>query len=105
MINISIDPPDLKQLKTAPISQKEDLSINEIESVYELISEGVFENDVPEKDDNDIDTESQPFDLYCFKFTFSAPPVFNFLIEHYPSYHKSFSFECPQPNSPPPKYA
>lgn len=104
MINISIDPPDLKKLKVAPISHKEDLSINDIESVYELISEGVFENDVPENDDSDVDTESPVIDLYCFKIFFSTRPVFNFPIEHFSYYYNNLSFDCPEPNSPPPKH-
>jgi hypothetical protein len=105
LINISIDPPDLWRLKTASISQKQPLPINEIESLYELISEGVFEHDVPESDENDIDSESQPFDLYCFNNIYSTRPGYSFPVEHFCYYHNTFSCECPEPNAPPPKNA
>ena len=105
MINISIDPPDLRQLKKAATQQKEDLTINEIESVFELVSECVFENSVPETEDNDIDTKLSTFDLYCYTISYSTIPASNYAVEHNDFYLNNFSFEIPEPNAPPPKYA
>jgi hypothetical protein len=102
MINISIDPPDLRPLKNFAISEKEDLSINEIESVYELVSEMVFENNVPETNDDDIDTEPETIDLFCFNVTSATRPVFK-INEHFSYYYNNFSFERTAPNSPPPE--
>jgi hypothetical protein len=105
MANISVDPPDLRQVKKSTISLKEDLSINEMESVYELISEGVFENNVPESEENDIDSKLQSIDLYCFTLTYDMRSVSYLHVRRYSSYYNNFSFETPEPNSPPPKYA
>jgi hypothetical protein len=103
MINISIDPADLKQFKSAQMLDNEDLSINEMESVYELVSENVFEKDVPESDESDVDKQSHTFDLYCSKFGYTPQPVFAFVAEYYQYYQRDVSFDCPQPTSPPPR--
>lgn len=105
MINISIDPPDLMPLRTAPVSHEEDLSINETESVYELISEGVFETNVPDQDDSDMDRESQTFDLYCCKPIFTTRPFLDLPIEHFSLYRNNLSFDYTEPSFPPPKHA
>jgi hypothetical protein len=107
-INISVHPPHLRQIKPSHAMSKEALSTNEIESVYELISEGVLEIDVPENDDgdddSDIDTESQIFELYCFRTIFDLESDLNLRINHHSYYCNNFPFEFDEVNSPPPKY-
>ena len=101
-INVSIDPRDLKQFKDN-LTNKEDLSINEIESIYELISEGVFHKDVPESDENDIETTSEAFELYFFTSTYTKLLVFNSPVEHYSFCQNKLSVLPSQPHLPPPE--
>ena len=53
VINLSIDPTDPVPFKSGKLAICEDLSINEIESIYELVSEHCMGVDVPEHDEND----------------------------------------------------
>ncbi|TDH24666.1 hypothetical protein EXU57_15125 [Segetibacter sp. 3557_3] len=105
LINISIDPPDLKQTKKVYTSQQEDLTINEVESVYELIAEGVFHSDVPENNDHDIDTDTHSVDLYFYDFPYSSPALINHPLEHHVHYLTTVTSINAGPNAPPPKYA
>lgn len=82
-------------------NQKEDPSINEVESVYELISETLFDHNIPENNDNDIDSDSVPFDLYFYP-TPSAV-VFQFPTEHVTLLEYNFPTIDANPNIPPPK--
>jgi hypothetical protein len=105
MINISIDPPDLKHQNGSPGTNTEDLSVNEIESVYELIAEGVFDVELPESDEDEIDTSSPSFDLYFFERTGSKLQAFIFPIEHFCHYYKNFSSIHQEPHYHPPEVA
>ena len=51
LINLSIDPARHQNFIDGEPTFQEDLSINKIESVYELILEHVFKKDVPETQD------------------------------------------------------
>ena len=51
LINLSIDPPRHQNLIEGKFTYQEDLSINKIESIYELITEHVFKINVPETQD------------------------------------------------------
>lgn len=103
MINISIDPPDLKHFKNGSITQKEDLSVNEIESIYEFISEVIFEKYVHESDENDMDTISKTFNLYFFTSTSNKLLAPDLAIEYCSYYQNNFSVLHAEPISPPPK--
>lgn len=105
MINISIDPPDMSNFKNGKITYKEDLAINETESIYELISEGIFQKDVPESDEDDADTYLEIFDLYCFSSIDGKITVSKFSLQHNQYYKDNFLAHYPEPNSPPPKQA
>lgn len=66
VVNISIDPIDplpvvdgLGQMTT-----REDLSINDIESIYELVSEQCLHVDVPEQDEDDESGFIKVIDFY-----------------------------------------
>ena len=53
VINLSIDPTDPVPFKSGKVTACEDLTINEIESIYELVSEQCMGVEVPEHDDSD----------------------------------------------------
>lgn len=108
LINLSTDPVDQINFKNGYATFEEDLSINEIESFYELVLEDFFHKNVPESDENDGDAFIKVFDLYC-----SAGAVIEMKPEiiHFPPiiystfYQDSFCTNYPEINSPPPKKA
>jgi hypothetical protein len=57
IFNMSIDPPDVLANLDADVELEEDLSVNEMESITEVLLEKAFdiENAVPENDDPDSD--------------------------------------------------
>ena len=105
IINVSINTPDLKCAKQSSLSKTENLSINETESVYELIAEGMFDKKVPDSDEDDMDTSSPSFELYFFPKICSKLPAFNFLIEYFPHYSNNFLSVHQEPHFPPPRFA
>ncbi|TDH24585.1 hypothetical protein EXU57_14690 [Segetibacter sp. 3557_3] len=84
---------------------KEDPSVNTIESVYELISENVFDNPVPESDEDDIETISPTVDLYFDVPLYSRLQILDFPTEYFPNYPNTLSLAGKEPHSPPPKRA
>lgn len=105
MVNISIDPPDLKHQKHNTITYKEDLSINKIESVYEMLAEGIFEVEIPESDEKEIDSSSPSFELYFFNGICTKLQTSVFPIQHYPHYYNNFASLYQKPDFHPPKLA
>lgn len=106
MVNLSMDPIDQINLKNGH-TYEEDLSINEIESVYELVSESVFDQDVPEADEQDEDAYVKIFNLY-FNPVAANTIFFNthkFILTHSVFYQVSSYAYHPEINSPPPKHA
>ncbi len=103
MINISIDPPDLKHFKNGRFIRTEDLTINEIESIYELISEVFFEKYVHERDENDIGTSSNTFNLYFYTSTSIELIIPVFSIKHSCYHRNKYSDLFTEPVFPPPK--
>lgn len=76
LLNISIDPQDI-----AVTWQKEDLRINEIESIVELVAEEIlnYDNVIPEHEDPDGEKSAQVtffkmFSPSVFLFTFFESP-------------------------------
>jgi hypothetical protein len=65
-----------------------------------LIAEGVFDVELPESDEDEIDTSSPSFDLYFFERTGSKLQAFIFPIEHFCHYYKNFSSIHQEPHSP-----
>lgn len=104
IINISIDPIDPIFDKSGSLAFEEDLSVNDIESIYELVSEQCLGIDVPEQDDD----ENGFFEVMDFYITQSSIEIKN-------QYHPLFiSFVTIEKNltsivldhtSPPPKVA
>jgi hypothetical protein len=106
MINICTDPVDSIYFKNGHITSEEDLSINEIESVYELVSEKVFNEGVPESDENDESTLVKVFNVYfsiptLVTINFSSIP--QYIISHNSFYCKSVYSNTLEIISPPPK--
>ncbi len=64
IINISIDPIDPISIKLGRLTAQEDLSINDIESIYEFISEQCLGVDVPEQDEDDENALIKAIDIY-----------------------------------------
>ena len=104
-INISINPPDVKLVVDKTVTNNKQLAADETESIYEWVVEGMSDEDVPESDDDDMDTSSPSFELYFFNRVCSELPVLHFSIEHYAHYHTNFPFIHQEPHSPPPKWA
>ena len=103
IINISINLPDINYPNYRNVLSKEDVSIDELESVYELIAEDVFNKEVPESDEDEIDTSSQPFELYFFTKTCSKLPALAFPAKHFSRYQNNFLSIFQEPHLPPPK--
>ena len=102
MINISIDPPDLKLPGNTQAKIKEP-AIDETETVYELIAEDFFEHQVPENDDEETDTSSPSFLLYFFSGSITKIPVLFFPAEHFSHSHKKVLSAHQEPAFPPPR--
>lgn len=70
VFNISIDPPDVLKNIDNDLELEEDLSLNEIESIAELILESGFDivNAVPESDDPDSDSFFKKYDIFESNF-------------------------------------
>jgi hypothetical protein len=103
MINISIDAPDVKTVFKNSSRSSKDLTINDIESVYELLSEHFFHNEIPESDEPDIEKDINSVELFYFH-----PDTYHFgyqdyTLHHQSNYKESFPVPFSKPNSPPPK--
>lgn len=108
VFNLSIDPPDLLQNIDADPELEEDLSVNEIESISELILEQGFHwvNAVPETDDPDSDNIVKKVEIYSafppssfdgnsnFFYKYSSPFFYNY---------KNYADRCPDILTPPPR--
>ena len=105
MINISTDPVDQINFKNGVAVIEEDLNINEIESVFELISEKIFDQGIPESDENDEDTFIKYFNYFCSVHTheFLSSIIFEFQLIHDYFYLDMFNNTHSEPSSPPPK--
>ncbi len=103
LINISIDAPDLLQTTGTSQYEDEDLSINDIESIYELISELVFEIEVPEGDETDIDKKPPVFEVYYFPSRPEIQHIAYYTITYETPYPGNLIFSFSDPDFPPPK--
>lgn len=107
MINLSMDPVDTMNFKDGRATIEEDLSINEIESLYELISEALFGEDVPEHDEKDEDAFVKVFSLYYAATPVELVPVatFTFSIDYTAFYQDRSCLNYAEPHFPPPEQA
>lgn len=103
IINLSIHPLHLLHPRLTALDKAKASPINECNSLYEFIAEGVFHQDVPETDDDEIDVSSPPFELYFSAVCSSQLPAMDVSIKHVPRYKKNTLLVYKEPHSPPPK--
>lgn len=104
LINLSIDPARHGNYIDGKFTFQEDLSVNKIESVYELIAEYVFKRDIPEAQNADTHLLAKTFIIFH-----QVPAATTQLIlAEQPIVH-NYSYQAAIPNfiqlleSPPPK--
>jgi hypothetical protein len=104
MINISINFQQLTPLTAVTKNVANEPIDPEIETLYELIAEGIFDFEIPESEDEAIDNDSINFHLYFYspnRLVFGVTPIFT---DHYLyNYFGSSALQQP-PVSPPPKF-
>jgi hypothetical protein len=103
LINISIYTPHTKSFAVGCVTSPEDLDVNGVESIYELVSEGIFNVDVPVSGENDSDITFETLDIFLLSAGYNKLIVFKHPIEHYAFYPCAFYLLHSAPNSPPPK--
>ncbi len=94
-----------KRANYSTITTKEYFLIDEIESAYELIAEGVFDTEVPASNEDEIDTFSPSFELYFFTATSIKLPAIKFPLEHISHCYNNFPIVHQEPLFQPPKFA
>lgn len=103
LINISIYTPHTKSFTVASVTSPKELDVNGVESIYELVSERIFNIDVPASDQNDRDITFETLDIFLLFSVCNELVVFKHPIEHY-SFYPGTSYPLHSaPNSPPPK--
>jgi hypothetical protein len=105
LINISINPPDMHYLATASVVDNRAYAGDEIESLYEYVVEAMTDIEVPENEEEEIDSISSSIDLYTPVPIAGKLLVFEFPLEHATYYHNYFHSIHPEPLFPPPKGA
>lgn len=111
VINVSIDAPDGYVTPNSKGEYKEDLSVNEVESIGELLLEGLFgiQNAVPEHDESDEEEDqiskiffdwSLPTPVVAYQFTVNAELIFSSLLPYTGVIYGSTPAQI---NTPPPK--
>lgn len=106
ILNCSIDPPDI-----LPESTPEDLSVNEIESMTELVAEDILdiENAVPEEDEHDSEDgtslDSKKVCSFCDKRAFAKCTISYVVNIHdlSTSVPNFYSFQYSEVLNPPPE--
>lgn len=106
VLNFSVDAPDAQ-----PDYVPEDLSINDLESVAEIVLEEwmEIENAIPEHDESDAGHGStvlkKSFDFYCMEFKKGQVYIPDFLLKtNFRSYKEIFHQQFfPEFTPPPPK--
>ncbi len=103
MINILIDPPDLKHFKKDSII-KEDSSVEEIKSKYQLISENFFYKNLPVSQVEDINTITKTLDVNCFTPTSNIIFAPDFSTGYSSCYKNNISVLYAETVFPPPNH-
>lgn len=104
LMNLSIDPARHQNFINGKLTFEEDLSINKIESIYELVLEHLFKKDVPETQNAADHSLAKTFIVFC-----QSPVLFTQLIlvekpiVHNHSYIANFPEQTRVLESPPPK--
>lgn len=90
IFNMSVDPPDILVNMDADIELEEDLSVNEMESITEIVLEKGFDidNAIPENDDPDSDNLIKKVEVFqtktiCIYFDLEFPEIIDVTIHPY----------------------
>lgn len=105
MVNLSINRPDFREFEKKAVAQHSEQPFAEIETIYELVAEGIFDKDIPDSEDEDIDSSFKPFDLYSSSLKPADTNLKFYPVEHASFYQTDFSLFESEPTSPPPKQA
>ena len=102
VFNISTNHPDFRgQGKWRP-GQKTVAATSEVESVFELVAEGLFDENVPDTEDSDSDTVSKTFDVQVAT-RIEMIAELHHSIEHSTAHLFIFSSVYPDRSGPPPR--
>lgn len=77
VLNVSIDPPDLLRNLDNDVALEEDISINEMESISEVVLEQVLDldNAVPETHDEESDTYLKKVEIFQSQYSIHYPTI------------------------------
>ena len=77
VLNVSIDPPDLLKNLDNDIALEEDTSINEMESISEVVLEQVLDldNAIPETDDEETETYLKKVEIFQSNYVLVCPSM------------------------------
>lgn len=101
MVNLCVDAPDA----TSFYSHREDLSVNDTESLSEWIAEGFFDHDIPEGDEEDVDKHTTSIDLYFVERTGYLLLPMPVALQHFTTHLALVPTRHDKPHAPPPKAA
>ncbi len=103
ILNLSINSRQTAHSAVSSV-QSESLGAQETETLYELISEGVFNTDLPDSDEeDDIDSSSPAIDLYLSDKFLSKISSYRRDLQHTSRYSKRILFTHTEILSPPPR--
>jgi hypothetical protein len=105
VINISIDPIDPVSDKLGRLNTQEDLSINDIESIYEFVSEQFLGLDVPENDEDDENGFVKVINFYFAHWSIEIKNQYQTHRTTFFAIEKDFNSIVLEHTSPPPKVA
>lgn len=105
MINLSINLADFREFQNRHASHKAAQPFNEIETLYELVAEGLFDKDIPDTEDQDTVSSFKSFDLFSFQPLHNEIVVTPYTVEYFSFYQPGISLVHAEPNAPPPKQA
>lgn len=107
VLNTVIDPPDMLRNMDQDAALEEDLSVNEMESLVELVVEKGFDMDnaIPEKEEEDSGDFCKKIEVMQFLKSFEFTPFIQFVvIPHYENFYLAHFSSIPiLIDSPPPK--
>jgi hypothetical protein len=105
IVNISIDPIDHVSDKLGRLAFEEDLSVNDIESIYELFSEQYLGIDIPEQDEDDGNGFIKIIDFYFSQSSFDIKEQYQPIRISFLTIEKNLTSIVLDHTSPPPKVA
>lgn len=102
MINLSMYPSHLPYQKQAVPAVNRDVLIDEAGTIFELI-EGVAHHQLPDSNEDEMDTSSPPFELYFATHASVGQPDLYLSTTQLSHYHNKYPVVHQQPHFPPPK--